>query len=78
MPEDIKVKYFVTPYAPDCRKRHEHHRYKNKIVEFIVQKVEKVRIPNLDYKEALTYAEEDLNENWQIYRSRYLKGVFHD
>ncbi len=106
MPEDIKVKCFVTPYAPDCRKRHQHHRYKNEIVEFIVQlevlikekwypvirydtahgfahcdiihysgKIEKVRMPTLDYKEALTYADEDLNENWQIYHSRYLKEV---
>ena len=107
MPQDsIKIKSFVTPYAPDCRKRHQHHRYKNEIVEFVVQlevlikgrwhpvirydtahrfahcdiihysgKIEKVGMPTIDYKEALTYADEDLNENWQIYYTRYLKEV---
>jgi hypothetical protein len=106
VPEDIKIKGFVIPYAHDCRKRHQHHRYRNEIVEFVVQleilvkgmwhpiirydtahgfahcdiihysgKIEKVRMPTLNYKEALTYADEDLNENWQVYRNRYLKEV---
>lgn len=109
MLEGIKIKSFVTPYAPDCRKRHQHRRYKNEIVEFVVQmevlikghwhpvirydtahgfshcdiihyggKVEKVQMPNIDYKEALTYADEDLNENWQTYRQRYLREVPND
>lgn len=109
MPEDIKVKSFVTPYAQDCRKRHQHHRYKDEIIEFVVQlevfvkdkwqpvirydtahrfahcdiihysgKVEKVEMPTIDYKEALTYADEDLNENWQIYYIRYLKEATND
>ena len=104
--ENIKIRNFVTPYAYDCRKRHQHNRYKNEIVEFIVQleiyikgqwhpvirydtahgfahcdiihfsgKIEKVRMPTLDYKEALTYADEDLDENWQTYRQRYLMEV---
>ncbi len=104
--ENTKIKDFVTPYAHDCRKRHRHHRYKDKIVGFVVQleifinghwypvirydtahgvahcdilhfsgKIEKIKIPTLDYKEALTYADDDLNENWQTYRQRYLKEI---
>lgn len=104
MPGEIKIKNFVTPYAINCRKRHQHHRYKKEIVEFIVQlevlidgkwhpvirydtahgfahcdiihysgKIEKVKMPTLDYREALTYADNDLIENWQIYRGRFLK-----
>ncbi len=30
----------------------------------------------LDYDEALTYADEDINENWQIYREKFLRGDF--
>jgi hypothetical protein len=30
----------------------------------------------LDYEEALTFADEDLDENWEIYRQRFLKGDF--
>jgi hypothetical protein len=41
-------------------------------------KVKKVRMPTLDYEEALTYADEDLNENWEAYYSRYLKEVSND
>jgi hypothetical protein len=41
-------------------------------------KIEKVRMPTLEYKEALTYADEDLNENWQIYYTRYLKEVVNE
>lgn len=104
-----KIKSFITAYAPDCRKRHQHERDKNEIVEFVVQlevlvkgswqpvirydtthgfahcdiihysgKTEKIRMPTLDYKEALTYADEDLNENWQTYRNRYFKEVTND
>src|ERR1035438_10023155 len=100
--KDVKVKSFLTAYAPDCRKRHEHHRRKNEIIKFVVEleilidntwrpmirydtahglahcdilhpggKVEKVRMPTLDYREALTYADEDLSQNWLIHRERY-------
>lgn len=109
MVRDIKIKTFITPYSPDCRKRHQHHRYKNEVIEFIVQlevlvkgewhsvirydtahgfahcdimhysgKIEKIRMPTIDYKEALTYADEDLNENWEIYRNRYMRGAPND
>ena len=30
----------------------------------------------LDYKDALTLADDDINENWEIYRQKYLRGDF--
>jgi len=30
----------------------------------------------LDYEDALTLADDDINENWMTYRERFLKGVF--
>lgn len=30
----------------------------------------------LDYEDALTLADEDINENWEVYRERFLKGGF--
>lgn len=30
----------------------------------------------LDYEDALTFADEDINDNWTIYRERFLRGVF--
>lgn len=103
---DIKTKTYIFAYAPDCRKRHQHHRYKNDIVEFVVQlevlvenkwhpairydtshgfahcdiihwdgKIEKVAIPTIGYSQALTYADEDLNENWEIYRNLFMREV---
>ncbi len=29
---------------------------------------------HLDYEDALTLADEDLNENWETYRERFLRG----
>lgn len=37
--------------------------------------VEKTPIPIEDYTQALQYAEADLKDNWQIYRSRFLEGL---
>lgn len=106
---DVRTKSYLFTYTPDCRKRHQHNRYKNEIVEFIVQleifvrnkwypiirydtthgfahcdimhlsgKVEKIAIPTLNYRDALTYADEDLNENWESYRNLFLKEVTND
>jgi hypothetical protein len=106
---DVKIKSYIFAYAPDCRKRHQHHRFNNEIIEFIVQleilvknkwypairydtahgfahcdvihfngKVEKTVIPTLNYRDALTYADEDLNENWQYYKELFLKEVKND
>ena len=33
-------------------------------------------ILNLNYEDALTLADEDINENWKIYREKYLEGRF--
>ena len=30
----------------------------------------------LDYEDALTLADDDINENWEIYRERFLRGDF--
>lgn len=109
MSANIKVKNYIFAYTPDCRKRHQHHRYKHEIIEFIVHleifienkwhpvirydtahgfahcdiihrsgKVEKMAIPTLNYRDALTYADEDLNDNWKFYREFFIKEVTND
>jgi hypothetical protein len=30
----------------------------------------------LDYEEALALADDDINENWALYRDRFLRGGF--
>lgn len=30
----------------------------------------------LDYENAMTFADDDINENWEIYRDNFLKGDF--
>jgi len=30
----------------------------------------------LSYEDALTFADDDLNENWETYREKYLRGDF--
>ena len=30
----------------------------------------------LDYDDALTLADDDINDNWEIYKDRFLKGGF--
>jgi len=30
----------------------------------------------LDYEDALTLADDDINENWEIYREKFLRGDF--
>jgi hypothetical protein len=35
----------------------------------------KIRL-NLDYDGALTLADEDINDNWRVYRERFLRGEF--
>lgn len=41
-------------------------------------KTEKIIMPEMSYKEALNYADDDLNENWEIYRALFLKEVEND
>ena len=38
-------------------------------------KSRKIRL-NLKYQDALTFADEDIDDNWQIYRQRFLGGQF--
>ena len=35
-------------------------------------------MPTIDYNKALTFADDDLNENWQIYRENFLREVPND
>jgi len=30
----------------------------------------------MDYENALTFADDDINENWKIYKERFLRGEF--
>ena len=30
----------------------------------------------LDYEEGLTFADDDINENWEIYKEKFIKGYF--
>jgi len=41
-------------------------------------KKEKVAIPTLDFKMALSFADNDLIQNWNIYRERFLKEISYD
>lgn len=97
---------FVSLYAPDCRKRHNHSQIKGKIISFRVQlevyykgrwhpvirydtahgyahrdylraagQIEKTPLFSLDYNEALTFAQKDLNMNWESYRHHFLEEV---
>jgi hypothetical protein len=49
------------------------HGYAHKDLYDIKGKHRKINI-NMKYEDALTYADDDINENWQIYRHRFLKG----
>ena len=41
-------------------------------------KIKKIRIQTMNYKEALIYADEDINKNWYAYCERYLKEAGHE
>ncbi len=30
----------------------------------------------MDYEDALTFADDDINENWELYREKFLRGEF--
>ena len=49
------------------------HGYAHKDLYDINGKQRKINI-NMTYEDALTYADDDINENWQIYRHGFLKG----
>ena len=49
------------------------HGYAHKDLYDIKGKSRKLNI-NMNYEDALTNADDDINENWEIYRHRFLKG----
>jgi len=49
------------------------HRYAHKDLYNIKGKHSKLNL-YMNYEDALTYADDDINENWQIYRHNFLKG----
>jgi hypothetical protein len=49
------------------------HDYVHKDCYNIKGKRRKMRL-SLEYQEALTFADEDINQNWQTYRQRFLRG----
>ena len=49
------------------------HGYSHKDLYDIKGKHRKINI-NMNYEDALTYADDNINENWQIYRHRFLEG----
>jgi hypothetical protein len=51
------------------------HDYVHKDGYDIKGKGRKIRL-NLEYDEALVFADDDINENWEIYRERFLRGEF--
>jgi hypothetical protein len=51
------------------------HDYVHKDCYNIKGRSRKIRL-NLKYQDALTFADEDIDDNWQIYHERFLKGEF--
>jgi hypothetical protein len=51
------------------------HDYAHKDCYNIEGRLRKIKL-YLGYKEALTFADDDINENWEIYRKRFLNGGF--
>ena len=51
------------------------HDYAHKDCYNVKGKCRKINL-YLDYEDALTLADDDINENWEIYRERFLRGDF--
>ena len=49
------------------------HGYPHKDYYSIKGKQRKINL-YMNYEDALTFADDDINENWKIYRQRFLKG----
>ena len=49
------------------------HGYAHKDYYGIEGKQRKINL-YMSYEDALTFAEDDINENWKIYKQRFLKG----
>jgi len=35
-------------------------------------------ISQMSYEDALTFADDDIDDNWEVYRERFLKGDIHE
>ena len=51
------------------------HDYAHKDCYNVKEQCRKINL-YLDYEDALTLADDDINENWEIYRERFLRGDF--
>ena len=51
------------------------HDYAHKDCYNVKGKCRKINL-YLDYEDALTLADDEINENWEIYRERFLRGDF--
>ena len=51
------------------------HGYAHKDSYNIMGKCRKINL-FLQYEESLTLADDDINENWELYRERFLRGDF--
>ena len=51
------------------------HDYAHKDCYNIKGKSRKINL-YLDYEDALTLADEDINENWELYKEKFLRGDF--
>ena len=51
------------------------HGFSHRDVIHIDKQIEKVALGVVDYNEALTFAQLDIDTNWRLYRERFFKEV---
>jgi hypothetical protein len=51
------------------------HDYAHKDCYNLEGRSKKIRL-YMDYEDSLSFADDDINENWQIYRERFLRGDY--
>ena len=65
----------ICTYANLTPKKRHTHDYAHKDCYNINGQCRKINL-YLEYRDALTLADDDINENWEIYRGKFLKGDF--
>lgn len=65
-----KIEYIIR-IGPSDRYRHLHIKERGKIVF-----LKKTPLFNQDLNDALTFAENDLKTNWELYKKRFLEGMY--
>ena len=88
---NTRTEEFVVRLNTDCRRRHTHSHYKGKVVSFSVQlevrfknnwhpggKIDKTPLFLQDYNESLIFAEEDIKNNWELYREKFITEAQND